>query len=308
MGTPDFAVHTLKAIHGAGHEIALVVTQPDRPKGRSRAMQMSDVKKCALKLGLEVFQPEKIRAENAVERLRECGSELIVVAAFGQILTREILDLPGYGCINVHASLLPGLRGASPIQTAILEGCKETGVTIQQMGEGLDTGDIISQKSIPIEPGDTGGSLFDKLARLGAELLVETIDDIASGRAVMLPQDESLASYARKIDKAMGLIDWNKSAEETERLVRALNPWPSAYTYIDGRMLKIWRADTGEGSDAPPGTLIAVDKDQVTVSCKEGSLILREVQLEGKKRMSVHDFLLGYELKQGTVIKGKDGL
>ncbi len=299
MGTPDFAVNSLAAIHEAGHEIVLVVTQPDKPKGRSGALQMSEVKQCALKLGFEVFQPERIRSEEAVSRLREYECELIVVAAFGQILTKDILDMPKHGCINVHASLLPRLRGASPIQTAILEGDKETGVTIQQMGEGLDTGDIISKRSIPIEPDDTGGSLFDKLAELGAQLAVETIDDIAEGRATAYPQDETKASYAKKIDKSMGRIDWEKSAEETERIVRALDPWPSAYTFLDGRMLKIWRALAGGDTGEAPGTVSLVTRDAFTVSCGSGSLIIKEIQLEGKKRMPVRDFLLGYELKTG---------
>ena len=306
MGTPDFAVNTLDAIYQAGHEIVLVVTQPDKPKGRSGALQMSDVKKYAAEHGLEVFQPVRIREEESAERLRECGCELIVVAAFGQILTKEILDMPKYGCINVHASLLPRLRGASPIQTAILEGDRETGVTIQRMGEGLDTGDIISARSIPIEASDTGGSLFDKLAGLGASLAVETIAAIAEGRAVYTPQDEGRASYARKIDKSMGHIDWTKSAGETERLVRALDPWPSAFTFIGGKMLKIWKAEAGPAKEAAPGTVAEIKKDGITVSCGEGSLIIRELQLEGKKRMSAQAFLLGYPLKCGTVLDIQD--
>lgn len=302
MGTPDFAVYTLKAIYEAGHGIVLVVTQPDRPKGRSGALQMSDVKQFAVEHGLEVFQPDRIRSDDAVARLREYGCDLIVVAAFGQILSKEILDMPKYGCINVHASLLPRLRGASPVQTSILEGDDETGVTIQQMGEGLDTGDIISCRNIPIEADDTGGSLFDKLALLGASLAVDTIDDISNDRVSPRPQDESRATYAKKIEKSMGRIDWSKSAEETERLIRALDPWPSAYTYLGGKIFKIWKADKGAGVGAAAGTVAEVTGDTVTIACGEGSLILKEVQLEGKKRMKVHDFLLGYELKEGTML------
>ncbi len=302
MGTPDFAVGTLKAIHEAGYEIGLVVTQPDKPRGRSGALQMSDVKRYAVEHDLPVFQPEKIRAAEAVDEIGKYQPELIVVAAFGQILPKEILEMPKYGCINVHASLLPRLRGASPIQTSILEGDDETGVTIQQMGEGLDTGDIISQKSIPIDPADTGGSLFDKLALLGAELAVKTIEDIENGRAERMPQDESLATYARKIDKAMGHISWDKDAAVTERIIRALSPWPSAYTYINGKMLKIWSAYTGDGSEAAPGTVTSVSRDEIIIACGSGSLIIKEVQLEGKKRMNTHDFLLGYDLKTGTVL------
>ncbi len=299
MGTPDFAAKTLEAIDRAGHEIALAVTQPDKPKGRSGKLAVSDVKQYAIEHGIEVFQPEKVREASSIARLHKCESELIVVAAFGQILPKEILEMPKYGCINVHASLLPHLRGASPIQTSILLGDKETGVTIQQMGEGLDTGDIISQRSIPIEDDDTGGSLFDKLSELGAELTVDTIKDIAAGGISPVPQDETQASYAKKIDKSMGHIDWNKDASEIERMIRALNPWPSAYTYIDGKMLKIWSAGTESEKTGTPGEVAEVMKDTITVSCGKGSLILKEVQLEGKKRMDVHDFLLGYKVQAG---------
>lgn len=299
MGTPDFAVNTLEAIEKAGHDIALVVTQPDKPRGRSGRLQMSEVKQYAAEHGLEVFQPEKVKTPEAVSRLKECEPELIVVAAFGQILSRDILELPKYGCINVHASLLPKLRGASPIQTAILEGYDKTGVTIQQMGEGLDTGDIINQRSIPIDGSDTGGSLFDKLASLGAELAVETIDMIGAGRVKPVPQDDSLATYAKKIDKAMGHIDWERSAADIDCMVRALNPWPSAYTYLGGRMLKVWRAAAAEDIKGTPGTVAGVTKDSVRVICGEGSLILEELQLEGKKRMTAHDFLLGCRMSTG---------
>ena len=299
MGTPDFAVKTLDAIYKAGHEIVLVVTQPDKPKGRSGKLQMSDVKQYALEHELEVYQPERVKEPEAVSRLKECRPGLIVAAAFGQILSRDILDIPEKGCINVHASLLPRLRGASPIQTAILEGDETTGVTIQLMGEGLDTGDILAQRSIPIEKDDTGGSLFDKLATLGAELASETIEGISSGEISGVPQDESLATYARKIDKSMGLIDWSRDAAEISRMIRALNPWPSAYTYLDGKLLKIWRAHEGSGSSSESGMVTGVTKDTVTVSCGRGSLILEEVQLEGKKRMSVHDFLLGAGIDKG---------
>lgn len=301
MGTPDFAVNSLEAINDAGHEITLVVTQPDKPKGRSGALQMSDVKQCALKLGIPVFQPEKIKDPAAFDKLKGYECELIVVAAFGQIIPEEILKFPKYGCINVHASLLPRLRGASPIQTAILEGDAETGVTIQQMGVGLDTGDILSQSRIPIDKDDTGGSLFDKLADLGAELVVKTIEDIGEGRIRPCPQDEDKASYAKKIDKSMGRIDWNMDACEIERLIRALDPWPSAFSSLEGRMVKIWKAQTVPGTDAAPGRVTDVRKDGISVACGSGLLIIKEIQLEGKKRMPVHDFLLGYDLKPGAL-------
>lgn len=302
MGTPDFAVSILRAVHDAGHDIALVVTQPDKPKGRSGALQMSDVKRYAAEHDLPVFQPERISTAESVAELAKYAPELIVVAAFGQILSKDILEMPKYGCINVHASLLPRLRGASPIQTAILEGDAVTGVTVQQMGEGLDTGDIISKKSIPVDPRDTGGSLFDRLAELGAALAVSTIEDIENGRASSTPQDESLATYAKKIDKSMGHIDWEKDASETERMIRALDPWPSAYTYLDGKMLKIWSAVIEGDSEASPGTVVKVSKEDITVACGKGSLILKEIQLEGRKRMKVRDFLAGFELKPGKIL------
>ncbi|MCR5748511.1 MAG: methionyl-tRNA formyltransferase [Lachnospiraceae bacterium] len=311
MGTPDFAVETLAAINDAGHEIALVVTQPDKPKGRSGKLQMSDVKQYAIDHGLKVFQPEKIKNAESVAELSKYAPELIVVAAFGQILSKDILEMPKYGCINVHASLLPRLRGASPIQTSILEGDSESGVTIQQMGEGLDTGDILSQRSIPIDSTDTGGSLFDKLAKLGAELAVDTIEDIGNGRINPVPQDDSKASYAKKIDKQMGCIDWGNSAEAIARQVRALDPWPSAYTKMGGKLLKVWKAEalTGEvnvaedkGSKVKHGEITDITEDSITVKCGVGSLRLNEVQIEGKKRMTVHDFLLGHRPDVSTIL------
>ncbi len=302
MGTPDFAACTLQAVYEAGHEVVLAVTQPDRPKGRGGKVSMSEVKQYAAEKDIAVYQPERIRDAAAVEELRRYAPELIVVAAFGQILPKEILEMPEYGCINVHASLLPRLRGASPIQTAILEGDSETGVTIQQMGEGLDTGDIISQRSIEIESDDTGGSLFDKLAKLGAELTVDTIAAIAEGRAQAVPQDEERATYAAKIDKKMGHIDYSRPAAEICRMIRALNPWPSAYTYIDGKIMKVWKARAGEDVKDEAGCVSEVTKDYVRVACSEGSLVLEEVQIEGKKRMTVHDLLLGYRIEKGTVL------
>ena len=302
MGTPDFAACTLQAVYEAGHEVVLAVTQSDRPKGRGGKVSMSEVKQYAAEKDIAVYQPERIRDAAAVEELRRYAPELIVVAAFGQILPKEILEMPEYGCINVHASLLPRLRGASPIQTAILEGDSETGVTIQQMGEGLDTGDIISQRSIEIESDDTGGSLFDKLAKLGAELTVDTIAAIAEGRAQAVPQDEERATYAAKIDKKMGHIDYSRPAAEICRMIRALNPWPSAYTYIDGKLMKVWKARAGEDVKDEAGCVSEVTKDYVSVACSEGSLVLEEVQIEGKKRMTMHDLLLGYRIENGTVL------
>jgi methionyl-tRNA formyltransferase len=300
MGTPDFASGALEALVQAGYEIAAVVTQPDKPKGRGKQMQITPVKECALSHGLPVFQPVKIKTPEAVEELRSYQADLFVVAAFGQILSKEILDMPRFGCINIHASLLPKYRGAAPIQQAIWDGEKETGVTIMQMNEGLDTGDILTQCTVPIEDEDTGESLFDKLAGAGAKLLIETLPLMEAGKITPVPQEESKSSYAHIIKKEMGLLDWNKPAVELERQVRALNPWPSAYTALEGKSLKIWEAGVEEkDSDCPPGTVAEVDKDSIRVQTGRGLLVLKQIQLEGKKRMDVKAFLLGYKIEAG---------
>ena len=304
MGTPDFAAVILKRLAATEHDILLCVTQPDRPRGRSGKLQMSDVKACAMELELPVYQPERVRTPEAVETIMECEPDIIVVAAFGQILPKSILEIPPRGCVNVHASLLPKLRGASPIQTAILEGYERTGVTIMQMGEGLDTGDILSWQSVEIQPDDTGGSLFDKLADMGGELLVRTLKDLEEDRVVPIPQDESRATYAGLIKKDMGLIDWNEDAEVIERKVRALDPWPSAFTLLDLRTLKIWRAAALETDRAfrDPGRISEVGKDYIDVNCGHGKLRILELQQEGRKRMSTHDLLLGYHIEPGTAL------
>ena len=243
MGTPDFAASALEKIVEAGHEITLVVTQPDKPKGRSGELQVSDVKACALKHGFPVFQPERIKLPENVAYLKNYEADIYVVAAFGQILSQEILDIPKFGCVNIHASLLPKYRGAAPIQQAIIDGEKTTGVTIMQMAAGMDTGDILLQREIPIDDNETGGGLFDKLSELGAELIAEALPKIERGEFTPVPQDEKLATKCGKLSKNMGKIDFNKSAVTIRNLVRGLNPWPSAYTRLDGKMLKIWSAD-----------------------------------------------------------------
>lgn len=301
MGTPDFAVGTLRALHGAGHEIVLVVSQPDRIKGRGKSVSMPPVKECALELGLKVFQPEKIKTEDAVAELRKYEPDLMVVAAFGQILSKEILDMPKYGCINVHASLLPKYRGAAPIQWSIIDGEEKTGVTIMQMDEGLDTGDMLISREVAIADDETGGSLFDKLAKTGAELCVEAVRLIEEGKAERTKQDDSKSCYAKMLKKELGNIDFSKPAAEIERLVRALNPWPSAYTSLDGKLLKIWKSKVSLKSfDMENGSVAKVGADSFIVQCGEDSLEVTELQLEGKKRMSVHDFLLGQKLEVGT--------
>ena len=303
MGTPDFAVGALEALVEAGHDVVAVVTQPDKPKGRGKEMQQTPVKECALKHNIDVFQPVKIKTPEAVEVLRGYGAELFVVAAFGQILSKEILDMPKFGCVNIHASLLPKYRGAAPIQWAILDGEKETGVTIMQMNEGLDTGDMLTKVVVPIEDTDTGESLFDKLAEVGAKLLIETIPQIEAGELTPQPQDDSLSTYAKMIKKEMGLIDWKKEAVVLERLVRGMNSWPSAYTHFNGKTLKIWETEIEEGNrNMAPGMVAEVTKNSIKVQTGQDVLVLKQIQLEGKKRMDVASFLLGYKVEPGTVL------
>lgn len=303
MGTPDFAVGTLEEIIKAGHEVALVVTQPDKPKGRGGAVQFPPVKECALAHDLPVFQPNKIRETENVEYLRSFDADIMVVAAFGQILPKSILDMPKYGCINVHASLLPKYRGAAPIQWAILNGDEFTGVTIQRMDIGVDTGDMIAKKQLRIADDETGGSLFDKLAVLGAQLCVETMESIEKGNAQYIPQDSEQATHVSMIDKELGNIDWNKSAVEIERLIRGLNPWPSAFTRLNGKTFKIWKANViSQNTDSKPGTITKVTKDCMEVQTGNGMLSLVEVQLEGKKRMEVDAFLRGCQVEEGTTL------
>ena len=315
MGTPDFAVGPLEAIIEAGHEVTAVVTQPDKPKGRSDKLIPSPVKEVAVAHGIPVLQPVRLRNPESIEELRTYPADIIVVAAFGQILPREVLEMPRLGCVNIHASLLPHLRGASPIQHAILMGDSKSGVTIMQMDEGLDTGDILLQESIPIEADDTGGSLFDKLAGLGSQLIVRALPMIESGELKPVPQDEALADHVGMLTKSMGQIDFQRSAAETERQVRGMNPWPGAFTSYKGRQLKVWksacmtldelRSLSGESvnitSDKTmnPGTVLYTDKSSIYVSTADGVLRIDELQLECKKRMSVRDFLLGQHVDAG---------
>ncbi|MBQ2902361.1 MAG: methionyl-tRNA formyltransferase [Agathobacter sp.] len=303
MGTPDFAVGTLEAILEAGHEVVLVVTQPDKPKGRSGALQFPPVKECAVAHGIEVFQPTKIRLEENVEFLHKYEADIFVVAAFGQILPKSILDMPKYGCINVHASLLPKYRGAAPIQWAVINGDPVTGVTIQQMDVGVDTGDIIVAQELAISEEETGGGLFDKLAVVGAEACLEAMKQIEEGTATRTPQNHEEATHVSMISKEFGLIDWNKSAVEIERLIRGLNPWPSAYTKLDGKTFKIWKAKVvSEEKEYAAGCVIRVEKGLMEVQTGKGVLSLLEVQLEGKKRMEVDAFLRGYQVEQGSFL------
>ena len=253
MGTPDFSVGTLEALIEAGHEVCLVVTQPDKPKGRGKEMQPTPVKAAAMKHGIPVYQPKKIRDPECVEELRKYQADVMVVIAFGQILPKSILEMTPYGCINVHASLLPKYRGAAPIQWAIINGESVTGVTTMQMDEGLDTGDMIQKTEVEITPDETGESLHDKLAAAGAALCVETLKAVETHTATFEKQGESPTAYARMLDKKLGNIDWSRSAVEIERLVRGLNSWPSAYTHWDGKVMKIWKAKAEPGAGVQAG-------------------------------------------------------
>lgn len=306
MGTPDFAVPPLEALAEAGYEVAAVVTQPDKPKGRGKTLLPTPVKETALKHGIPVWQPAKVREPEFMEKLEALKPDVIIVAAFGQIIPEKILSLPEYGCLNIHASLLPKYRGAAPIQYAVIDGEKESGVTLMKMGTGLDTGDMIARAVVPLSEEETGGSLFDKLAGAGAELLIKTLPSVFDGTAVYEKQpEESPTPYAAMITKQMGLLDFSRSAVELERLVRGLNPWPSAYTFLNGKTLKVWKAAVrgGEniaGQEPAPGTVTTVDREGIHVACGKGRLVLREVQLEGKKRMDAAAFLRGFQVEPGT--------
>ena len=306
MGTPDFAEGILRAIIGSNdHEVVAVVTQPDRPKGRSKALAESPVKVLAKQHNIPVLQPEKIKSEEEVAKLKAIDADIYVVAAFGQILSKQILDIPRYGCINVHASLLPKYRGASQIQKAIADGEKVTGVTIQKMNEGVDTGDIISAVTVPIRPDETGGSLFDTLAEEGAKLIVTTLSDIETGKATYTPQDDKAATYAGLIKKEMGNIDWSESASFVEQKIRAYTPWPGGFTHLSQKVLKIKECRAEEGSTGgAAGEVTDVTRDSFTVACGSGALTVTRVQAEGKKEMTVHDFLLGNSLSVGTILGG----
>lgn len=305
MGTPDFAVGSLQALCESGkHEILAVVTQPDRPKGRGNKLLQTPVKEYALAQGLTVYQPQKVKTPEFVELLHELQPELIVVAAFGQFLSKEILELPKYGCINVHASLLPKYRGAAPIQYAIIKGEKESGVTIMQMDIGMDTGAMLDKVVVPIAENTTMGELHDALREQGAALLLEVIDKIAAGTAVAEPQDNEQATYATLLDRSMEHIDWSKTAQEVHNLIRGFNPAPSTFTKLpNGKSLKIWGSKmTDKSSAAAAGTVIETGKHSFFVACGEGVLEITEVQPESKKRMPAQVFLNGRGVQEGDLL------
>lgn len=305
MGTPDFAVGNLQALCESGkHEILAVVTQPDRPKGRGNKLLQTPVKEYALAQGLTVYQPQKVKTPEFVELLHELQPELIVVAAFGQFLSKEILELPKYGCINVHASLLPKYRGAAPIQYAIIKGEKESGVTIMQMDIGMDTGAMLDKVVVPIAENTTMGELHDALREQGAALLLQVIDKIAAGTAVAEPQDNEQATYATLLDRSMEHIDWSKTAQEVHNLIRGFNPAPSTFTKLpNGKSLKIWGSKMNDKSSAATaGTVIETGKHSFFVACGEGVLEITEVQPESKKRMPAQVFLNGRGVQEGDLL------
>ncbi len=310
MGTPDFSVETLEALIAAEHDVCLAVTQPDRPKGRGKETQASPVKEKALFHGIPVYQPRRVRDPECVEELRKYHADVIVVVAFGQILPASVLELTPYGCVNVHASLLPKYRGAAPIQWAIIEGETVTGVTTMQMDEGLDTGDMIMKTEVPVSEDETGETLHEKLSAAGAALCVETLRALEDGTAVFEKQGESPTAYARMLTKELGNIDWTEPAVRIERLVRGLNSWPSAYTYWNGKLMKIWRAEVlqtqpEDAGDIRPGTIAAVGRDSFTVRTGDGDLRVLEVQMPGKKRMETGAFLRGNTMETGDVLSRK---
>lgn len=314
MGTPDFAVNTLECLIDSRHEVAAVVTQPDKPKGRSGRLVQPPVKEAALAAAertgkdIKIFQPARVSPE-FIKELKDINPDVIVVAAFGQILPPELLGFPQYGCINVHASLLPKLRGAAPIQWAVINGDKESGITIMQMDKGIDTGDMLLKKSIKLDEKETGGSLFNKLATLGGPMVLEVLDMAEGGVLKPEKQDDSVHTYAKMLKKEMGHISFEAPAVKTERLIRGLNPWPGTFVYLNGRTLKIWeayvitQAEAEEAGiadcSAAPGTVTAVRKKDFAVKTGDGYLAVTSIQPEGKKRMETEAFLRGYKIEKG---------
>jgi methionyl-tRNA formyltransferase len=307
FGTPSFAIPVLRGLLTGPDEVIAVVTQPDREKGRGRGGSRgreiipSPVKELALQQGLRILQPEKVRESIFEEIIRRLRPDLFVVAAYGQILPKSVLDIPRHGSVNVHASLLPKYRGAAPIAWAILKGEETTGVTTMMMDEGMDTGDILLQKSIPIEEDETSETLHEKLAALGSQLLLETVERMKAGDLRTIPQDHSKATDAPLLKKTDGRIDWRKEAIEINRQVRAFNPWPGAFTEWQGRFLKIYKGEIREGvSIGKAGTVLWVGSDFIEVGTGKNSFFIREVQLEGKRRVDVQDFLSGHPISVGT--------
>ena len=302
MGTPDFAVPPLKALADAGYNVSLVVSQPDKAKGRGKKLQNTPVKEAALSEGLNISQPEKIKSnEEFLEKLRSISPDIIIVAAYGKILPKELLDIPRLGCVNIHASLLPRFRGAAPIQKAILEGDKKTGITLMYMGEGLDTGDMIAKSETDIGH-KTADELHDELSEMGAKLLIEYLPLIASGDISPERQNDELSCYAPMISKNDGLIDFSGDAEFIERQIRAMDSWPAAFTYMNGQQMKIKNAVVGDNVDEDPGTIVEADKNGIVIACGKGSIVVKSLQMPGKRTMTADEYLRGNSIEKGTVL------
>ncbi|GLI37835.1 methionyl-tRNA formyltransferase [Geobacter hydrogenophilus] len=299
MGTPDFACPTLTRLIERGEDVIAVVTQPDRPKGRGQKLVPPPVKVIAEEHGIPVLQPQKVRAPEVITRIRELNPDLIVVVAFGQILPQSLLDIPRHGCINIHASLLPRYRGAAPINWCLINGETETGITTMQMDAGLDTGDMLVKRAIPIGPDEDAQSLHDRLSLLGAETIDETLDRLQAGTLTREKQDDTLTCYAPMLKKEDGLVDWKQEPQQIKNLVRGFTPWPGAYTTLDDKTLKLYKVSVANGCGRP-GDIMAVGKDGIIVGCGSGSLCIEELQLEGRKRLSASDFLAGCRLEPGN--------
>ncbi len=294
MGSPEFAVPTLESLYNEGHNILLVVTQKDRPKGRGKKLLPTPVKEKALELNLEVYQPEYINSDESISKIKVLNPDCIIVAAYGQILKKDILNIPKYGCINVHASLLPKYRGAAPINWAIIEGEEKTGITIMEMDEGLDTGDILKSRAIPIEECDDSQTIHDKLSVLGGQLIIETLEDLKNGNIVKIPQDDSLATYAPMLSKEIGKIDWNDNGERIINLIRGLKPWPSAYMIYKDENVKIHKAKKIEKfSDADNGVVVKVSDEGIFVNCSDSCIVIEVLQFPGKRKLRVSEYLKG---------------
>lgn len=304
MGTPDFAVPTLTKLHESGHEIKLVVTQPDNPSGRGKKLKKSAVKEKAEQLGLNVFQPDKIKKSENIEVLRSCDADVIVVVAYGQLLSKEILEMPKFGCINVHASILPKLRGAAPLNWALINGDKHAGVTTMMMDVGIDTGDMLLKDEIEVDRYMNVGQLHDILMERGALLLIKTLNKIQDNSIVRTKQDETLSSYAPMLNKETQRINWHDSAENIHNLVRGLSPWPTAFFSLDDKFVKVYGSDfNDEETQHEPGYVEKVQKDGIYVSCKTGTLIIKEIQMPGKNKVEVEAYLRGNNFPENVILK-----
>ncbi len=302
MGTPDFAAGVLESIISAGHNVKLVVTKQDKPKGRSQEMLPTPVKQMALQHGIEVFQPAKIKNQESIEYLKGYAADVFVVVAYGQILSQEILDMPRICSVNIHASLLPKYRGSAPIQWAVINGEEYSGITTMRMDAGIDTGDIIEQSLYKLKEKETGGSLFDELMHLGSKTIISTLEKLENNTAKFIKQDDSISTHAKMLTKQLGDIDFSMSAVEIERLIRGLNPWPSAYTYYNGKSVKLWEATVLDKEfSGTVGQIVELTKDTLLVKTGKGTLSITELQMEGKKRMYIEDFLRGNKLETGQL-------